>query len=453
MSPLPSPGTTGPRRDAHRTNGRTNGRTNAPSRRRVLQAGAAGLLPLGAALTGCGSGTSISSDPDELVLWYWNRSIAPSLLEVAASQIPTTTRRLRADVIGGAFDSKLRTGFAARAYVPDVTAVNSNAALYFPVEEQFVNLNELGAQDSKDDFYEWKWNLGTTPSGKFLFWPMDTGPTGFFYRTDLLAAAGLPSEPEEVSAAVRTWEEWIEFGRELRASTDVALMANAVMVFNQYLNASPERFLDAQDRPLFSSPDSSVRAAWDTAVAAVEAGVTRNLQVENEQNAAWNGGQLGGHIEGAWWMKVLSDTAPQTSGSWRLAQQPGNPGNSGGSFLAVPATSKDPEAALAFARWLTSPENQATSYNEIQLFPSSPAAFEAGIGAESGGFFGEQDPLEFFSTAAENVPTVFISTYESQCEAFRDQLRVVESAGKDPDAAWDDAVTAVEKLLTKRGVI
>lgn len=443
MSPLSSPATTGPRTP----------RTATPSRRGVLAAGAAGLLPLGAALAGCGSGTSISSDPDELVLWYWNRSIAPSLLAVADRQIPGTTRRLRSDVIGGAFDSKLRTGFAARAYVPDITAVNSNAALYFPVEDQFMDLNELGAQDSKDDFYAWKWNLGTTPSGKFLFWPMDTGPTGFFYRTDLFAAAGMPSEPDEVSAAVRTWEEWVEFGRELRASADVALIANAVMVFNQYLNASPDRFLDAQDKPLFTTPDSSVRKAWDTAVAAIEAGVTRNLQVENEQNAAWNGGQLGGHIEGAWWMKVLTDTAPETAGTWRLAQQPGSPGNSGGSFLAVPATCKDPEAALAFARWLTLPENQATSYNEIQLFPSSPAAFEAGIGGEAGGFFGEQDPLEFFSTAAENVPTVFISTYESQCEAFRDQLRVVESAGKDPDAAWDDAVTAVEKLLTKRGVV
>ncbi len=72
--------------------------------------------------------------------------------------------------------------------------------------------------------------------------------------------------------------------------------------------------------------------------------------------------------------------------------------------------------------------------------------------ADSGGFFGDQDPLAFFSTAAENVPTTFISTYENQT-TVPDQLRVVESAGKDPDQAWDDAVTAVDKLLEKRGVI
>ncbi len=57
--------------------------------------------------------------------------------------------------------------------------------------------------------------------------------------------------------------------------------------------------------------------------------MTRNLQIENEQNAAWNSGKLGANIEGAWWMKVLSDTAPDLAGKWRIAQQPGLPGNSG----------------------------------------------------------------------------------------------------------------------------
>ncbi len=57
------------------------------------------------------------------------------------------------------------------------------------------------------------------------------------------------------------------------------------------------------------------------------------------------------------------------------------------------------------------------------------------------------------STAAENVPTTFVSTYEKQIGSFADQLRVVESAGKNPEQAWDDAVTAVNKILKKRGVI
>ena len=64
--------------------------TTTFTRRRFL-AGAAGLAGAAVGLGGCGSSVSISSDPRELVLWYWNRSISPTLLEQAAKQIPSQT--------------------------------------------------------------------------------------------------------------------------------------------------------------------------------------------------------------------------------------------------------------------------------------------------------------------------------------------------------------------------
>ncbi len=409
------------------------------------------LAALGAA--GCGGRTSISDDPDELVLWYWNRSIAPSLLDVAAQEIPGSTRRLRADVIGGGYDDKLRTSLAGNAYIPDIAAINSNCALYFPSEDRFWDLNELGAHEFAGDFFDWKWNLGTSPSGRQLFWPMDTGPTGFYYRADIFDEAGLPSEPEEVGDAVADWDDWIALGVELRSSSDVALINTAGMIFNQYLNASEERYLDVENRPLYSQPDSAVRRAWDTAVAASQAGVTAKLPVENEQNAAWSSGRTAGHIEAVWWAQILGDTAPDTSGSWRIARQPGSPGNSGGSFLCIPSTTKDPEAAMAFLSWLTTPEHQAESFNEVQLFPSAPGAFEGGTMVSETGFFGDQDPLAFFADVVGDVPPTFVSTYEPQMSSFGTELTNVEAAGKDPEQAWQDAVDAADRSLAKRGVI
>ena len=98
------------------------------SRRQLLTAAAGlGLVVTTGPLTGCSRSVSISADPDELVLWYWNRSISPKLLAQAAEQIPDTAKRLRADVIGGTFDTKLRTSLAGKAYIPDITAINSNA--------------------------------------------------------------------------------------------------------------------------------------------------------------------------------------------------------------------------------------------------------------------------------------------------------------------------------------
>ena len=164
-------------------------------------------------------------------------------------------------------------------------------------------------------------------------------------------------------------------------------------------------------------------------------------------------GKVAGHIEAVWWAEILADTAPDTKGKWRLANQPELPGNSGGSFLAVPSTCKDPEAAFAFLSWLTTPANQALTFNDVQLFPSTPASFSGGEMISKTGFFGPQDPLDFFSKAAEAVPTTFVSTYEAQTTAFTTELANVEAGGKDPEQAWDEAVSLTDKILAKRGVL
>nr|WP_276610705.1 extracellular solute-binding protein [Kineococcus siccus] len=360
---------------------------------------------------------------------------------------------MRADLIGGTFDSKLRTSLAGGAYIPDITALNDNVALYFPNEDLFHDLNEFGAEEVRDEFYDWKWSLGTTTSGRFCFWPMDTGPTGFFYRADLFEAAGLPSSPQDVGAAIRTWDDWIDLGVQLRAAEGGSfIIINALSVFQQHINASSERYLDADDKPLFTQPGNAIREAWDVAVRAAKAGATGNLQLVTDQNSAFSSGKVAGHIDGAWWAQVIAETAPDSRGLWRLAPQPELPGNRGGSFMAVPKTCKDPAAAVAFMRWLTTPESQATSYNEMQLFPSAPRSFQLGT-MTGGDYFGDQDPLAFFSEAALQVPTTFISTYESQVGAFAVQIANVESAGKDPDTAWNDAVEETLRILAKRGVV
>lgn len=424
------------------------------SRRQLLAAAAAmGVVGVAGPLAGCSRSVSISDDPDELVLWYWNRSISETLLSQAARQIPGTAKRLRADIIGGTFDTKLRTSLAGGAYIPDITGINSNNSLYFTNEDKFIDLNTLGAERYQGDFFDWKWALGTTPTGRFCFWPMDIGPTGLYYRADLFSEAGLPSDPAEASEAVKTWESFLELGTKLRTESNIALISNATVIFSQYLNASPERYFDTDDKPLYAQPNSTVRQAWDIAVEAIKSKVTGNLQTPTDQNSAWVSGKLAGHIEAVWWAQILGDTAPDTKGKWRLASQPVRPGNSGGSFLAVPSTCKDPEAAFAFASWLTTPDNQALSFNELQLFPSTPASFTTGAMKSETGFFGSQDMIDFFSKAAESVPTSFISTYESQVTAFTTELTNVEAIGKDPEQAWDEAVTLTDQILAKRGVI
>ncbi len=375
------------------------------------------------------------------------------MLAEAGQQMPESDKRLRADVIGGSFDTKLRTSLAGGSYIPDISAINSNCSLYFPNEDKFFDLNEFGAADRKADYFEWKWKLGTTPSGRFLFWPMDTGPTGFYYRADVFDRAGIDADPAAVTAATRTWDAWIELGRKVRADADAAISQDASTVFDQFINASAERYFAPDDTPVYAADGSTIRRAWETAVKAAEAGITGNLQVPTDQNAAFVSGKTAGHLEAVWWAQVLVETAPKTKGQWRIASQPVKPGNSGGSFLTIPRSCKDPEAAYSFLSWLTTPEHQADSFNEIQLFPSTPASFRSGKMKGATDFFGDQDSLTFFAEAAETVPITYVSPYENQTKAFALELALVENSGKDPDRAWRDAVEQTDRVLKKRGVL
>jgi cellobiose transport system substrate-binding protein len=423
--------------------------------RRSFLAGAAGLGALAAAggLSACGSQVSISNDPKELVLWYWDRSADPKLLAQAAKEIPGTNGyRLRADVIGGTFDTKLRTSLAGNAFIPDLTFINSNVSLYFPNQDLFHDLNSLGAEKYRQLYFDWKWQLGVTPTNRFCFFPLDTGPTGFYYRKDVFDKAKLPSDPDSVGEAIKTWDGYIELGQKLKKNVGSFMEITAGQIFGQYINASAERYFDKAGRPLYMNPTSTIRDAWDVAVKAVKAGVTGNQQNGTDQNAAWTTGKTAGHIEAVWWAQILADTAPDTKGKWRLASQPVRAGNSGGSFVCIPHTSKNPEAAFAFITWLNNPQNQAQAFNNMQLFPSAKDSFTSGTMKSNTGFFGDQDPLQFFLKAAEQVPTSFISTYETQAQYFGTEITNVESGGKDPERAWDDAVNQTNRTLRKRGI-
>src|SRR5699024_12350942 len=78
----------------------------------------------------------------------------------------------------------------------------------------------------------------------------------------------------------------------------------------------------------------------------------------------------------AWSTQILEESAPGTAGKWRIASQPVRAGNNGGAFIALPYTCKDPEAAMRLITWITSPENQAVAYEDVQLFTPTPAASE-----------------------------------------------------------------------------
>ncbi|MBM7784469.1 ABC transporter substrate-binding protein [Tenggerimyces flavus] len=425
----------------------------ALTRRQLLAGTASGLL--GSALlgtAGCGRGAYLAPE-DTISMWYWNRSISDTLL---AKTPKDTGVKLAAQKIGGDFRAKLLTSLAGKAYVPDVTGLNEDIATYFPDEDQFFDLNELGAEEVKSQYLEWKWLRGQAPSGRFIGFPMDTGPTALYYREDLFEAAGLPTEPDEVAQRVATWDGFFELGTQLvEANPDVKLLPRGNDVFDRVVGQSGERYMDEQNR--FIGDGEHLRRAWDLAIESNERKLTARIDANfsPEWNAAVSTGAVASLVGAVWVAQIMADGAKDTSGKWRLCRAPDGPGNWGGSFLGITKYCRDPEAAWEVVKYVQSPENQLVyGLNEYKLYPAAASALDDPRAQVEDPFFGGQVTNAVFAESAKEVKPVYLSPYDNVIgPCFTDQLTLTWSAGKDPDRAWQDALREVDRQLSHLGLI
>lgn len=68
-------------------------------------------------------------------------------------------------------------------------------------------------------------------------------------------------------------------------------------------------------------------------------------------------------------------------------------------------------------------------------------------------FLGGQVAAEVFGHAAETILPRFQDPQESTVNApFYAEIDLVEASGKDPQKAWDDAVTAAKRLAEQIGL-
>ena len=126
--------------------------------------------------------------------------------------------------------------------------------------------------------------------------------------------------------------------------------------------------------------------------------------------------------------------------------------------MTVPSTMRRFE--LAVASWAVSRNasmgatfdafragNQAATYAEVGNFPSSTAALEQPALQQPDEFFGGQITTSVFKEASERMPVSYVSPIDNEVAApFITELANVQSQGKDPQQAWNDALTAAKQV-------
>jgi cellobiose transport system substrate-binding protein len=400
------------------------------------------LLPLTLSLASCGfqnTGGKVA-----LTLWYWNRSIDDNLINQVSKVFPNVV--LVPEKITD-YDQKVRAAMAGHSGIPDIIGINSNIATYFPDEDQFYDLQTLGADDVRSEYVNWKWNLGIAPDDKMIGFPMDSGPTALFYRADIFAKAGLPTDPQLVSAKLRTWDDYLQAGLQIKQATQGKsfVLDTITSLYSDMMYASPQQYFDRSGSYIANQP--YMQSIWNETIKANQMGVSGKLASGN-WNQEVSQGVLAAFVGAVWMKQILEEATPDTTGKWRVAYAPGGNGNDGGSFLAITKACQHPQEAFEVIKWLQSPQNQAYSYKDIQLFPSAPAAFNDPSIFKPEAYYGGEDTTKIFADAMQHIPTQYVGPYDGDVSTpFTDQLNLVEYQNKNPNRAWNDAQKEAQQQL------
>ncbi|PZM97575.1 MAG: ABC transporter substrate-binding protein [Actinobacteria bacterium] len=425
----------------------------AISRRRRMAAAVAATTAVLLTATGCGGDSSSNDDGTiELIVdIFGDQGFGyEKLYEEFTKQHPNIKIKERGKGLGvGDYHTRLTQQINAGAGAGDVVALEEGTIVQFYAQaDKFVDLRDYGAEELKDNFLPWKWEQGTLPDGRVLGLGTDVGSMAICYRKDLFAAAGLPTDRDELAKMWPTWEDYIEVGKRFAAKDkEHKFLDSATNIYNTVLmqiageNSGYTYFDKNNNLVLESNPD--VKKAFDLTVKMIQAGLSNNLRsFSDEWNAGFKNATFATIGCPAWMTGVIKGQAGESAaGKWDIAKAPGSGGNWGGSFLAVPKSSKHPKEAAELVKFLTSPESHKKVFLELGNLPSSPQALQdPAVLSATNEYFSNAPTGKIFAESAMELKPVYLGPKNQAVrDAVENALRSVEQ-GKSPDAAWQDAI-------------
>ncbi|MFC4386620.1 ABC transporter substrate-binding protein [Gracilibacillus marinus] len=349
--------------------------------------------------------------------------------------------------------NNLFTSISAGSGAPDIAQIEiSVVEKFLQAKDQFYNLNDYGAKDVSANFLDWKWAQAQSVDGEFqIGLPTDIGPTTMFYRTDVMEAAGFPTDREELAAEIDTWEAYYEAAKQVKETTGKYMTDTPQLVFNALRDQQELQYFNEDDELIM---EETVKEAYDFTTKMIE----EDLIGQNELwTPEWGTAMAEGTyatMPGApgWMVANVKGNAPDASGLWDIAAIPEGAGNWGGSFLTVPKESDYPQEAYDFIEWLTAPEQQLKSFDIAGLFPSTPDVYEnEEFLATTDEYFSGAPTAKIFAEAAKSVKTVYMGVNYSIVDTELSTALVnVAVDGADPQEEWDAAIERITSQLERQ---
>lgn len=401
---------------------------------------------------GGGGGSGDGGKPDVLTVAAW-MDFPQDLLDAFEEE-----NGIRVEITsfpdGASAQTVLRNGLASDgAGLSDVHLVELDWwTEMMAVPEDWATLPEVA-----DRWVDWKVTQGTV-GDEIKGYGMDIGPLAIAYDSTLMAAAGLPADPEGFAAFVggddATWETYLDAGRQFTAASDAAWVDSVSTAMQAAINQLPAAFEDPDTgdaRPL--ADNDEVHDLFTTFAEAAEDGVSAGVGIGHaDWGAGFQARRWATVITPAWATGIIEENAAGLDG-WQIADVfPSGGGNWGGSFFSVPATGEHVEWATRLADYLSSPEAAVAMFLENGQFPSQLDAMADPTVAESANpFYGGQQVGGIYGALASEAGDAAAGGYRGVAFAgiqtlVMDGLRRVEGGSESASDAWGSTVSEFDAL-------
>jgi cellobiose transport system substrate-binding protein len=420
-------------------------------RRTAIVAATASISAL--VLAGCAGGSggdTPTADPNKkitlTVATFNDFGYTQELVDAYTKDHPNVTVELTKaatsnDARANYFQKLGKTGLA------DIEAIEID---WVPEVMKYSDLLAPVPDDLKGRWLDWKEKGATDADGRLIGYGTDIGPEGICYRSDLLAAAGLPADRESVAAMFEgDWSKYFEVGDKYVAATGKAFFDSAGGTYQGMINQVEAAYEDPKTGDITATDNADVKKIFEQ--------VTKASATQSAHLGQWSDDWMAGLANGAfatmlcpgWMLGVISGNAENTTG-WDIANVfPGGGGNWGGSYLTVPANGENVAAAQDLAAWLTAPEQQIKAFENAGTFPSQNDALTSKTLLDSTNAYFNNAPVGQILTDRANAVTVspFKGAFYFQInDGMQKALTRVEDGTQDATASWDQWVSEVKAL-------
>ncbi|MFP4220502.1 MAG: ABC transporter substrate-binding protein [Phormidium sp.] len=338
------------------------------------------VLGLGLTLTSlllvlaCGSPRTIR---DETTVEFWTMQLQPTfndyfdnLIEAFEAENPELEVRW-IDVPWSAMKARILTSVSART-APDLVNLNPDFAALLAGRGAWLNLDESISEAVRSQYLENIWDASRFEGQSFgIPWYLTTRIT--IYNEALLAQAGIEEPPQ-------TYEALATVAQQVREETGkyaffVTFASNDSGEVLESLVQMGVRLLNDDGTAAFNSPEGV--AAFNYWRRLYQEGwLPREVLTQGHQRAIelYQAGELALVATGPQFFQTITNNAPDIAAVSRAAPQ--MTGETGKISVAVmnvliPRDTVNPEGAIAFALFLTNPDNQLAFSQAANTLPST----------------------------------------------------------------------------------